>query len=87
MVITGKHSVFMGKQLGGIYVPTVALKGSPVDWVNEAMTAHPKAELKQILERLANNEAISFPFTAGSPMGQKAFWRNAKAYFTNKTKS
>lgn len=85
MVVTGKHQIYMGKTFGNVYYPTVELKGSPVEWVQDAMKIHPEEQLNLIIGKLAKDEAVLYPFT--KKMGHKAFWRNAYAYFKNRVKN
>lgn len=86
MVVTGKESKYISKEIGSVYYEKVELKGSPVEWVKQASTKMTEDQIRLLLGRLANEESTRFGFVAGRKMGRKAFWRNALAYFNNRVK-
>lgn len=85
-VVTGKDIIYLGRTLGNVQVERIEVKGDPRSWVDTAMKSHPKDQLGRLIAGLAKDEGVRHPFTAGSKMGRKAFWRNALGYFNNLVK-
>jgi len=81
----GKKPVYLGGNIGQVYVEQVEIKGDPREWVEAAVNSRTNPEVGKILKRLAIDEAERYPFVKQEgkklKMGNKAFWRNAKAYY------
>ena len=83
VVITGKHLLYQGKELGNVSYETMELKGDPRSWVDTVMKKPSKVVYSLISSRAAS-ETNRYPFQPGHKMRGNAFWRNALSYLIRK---
>lgn len=81
-IVNGKkYEVIKGRRQ---LVDFIRISGNPQEYVNNLRMPETETEVK--LSRMAEIETRLYPFVAGEKMGQKAFWRNALAYFKSNRK-
>lgn len=84
VVTTGKEIYYLGKTQGNLQTDRIEVKGCPRTYVDHLIGYHRNLDtVKALCESLAKIEESAMPFTPGSSMGTKAFWRNASAYAKN----